>query len=496
MKLWMYQFFVLGMLSWPLLIQDFNRDFVKTMISRPCGVFLRRWAGVFASIDMGCFYRRKEHFGLGLTSLVTYFEKLQIIKLHLVKFSPDPSIAALYEMRRKREETQVKTWRPTRLLEKVCRMTDFDLMFQRANPGDKRGLGHGLFSQAKIANQPHRLLCTANVQKLADAKLLAHARTLEMQGNWLKWEEGAIPFNLSWDNLILGPGARVISFVLNATHNSVMTPDLRNICGLVENATCTLCRPSPPAGTDGNRATLHHILSGCGTALRDHRYTWRHDSIILTLLQVIQPAILSHNAKPPSASIAPAISKSFVKAGAAPIKNKRKVPIPRRSLLGTATDWKLLMDLRHDTYMFPPHIYATSERPDILLYSDAARTVIWGELTCPAEEGYKEANLRKQAKYSPLAEKIRERNWSVHNLAIEVGARGFVARTTLRFLRKIGLSPPEATLACRQLSEVAARCSYSIYLRHKKREWNSSRHLIVPRACTDPIYKPDPSLRD
>ena len=146
--------------------------------------------------------------------------------------------------------------------------------------------------------------------------------------------------------------------------------------------------------------------------------------------------------------------------------------------------------------MFPPHILATKERPAILWYSNDARTVIWGELTCPAEEGYKEASILKQARYKQLAENIRARNWTVHDLTIEVGARGFVARTTLKFLRKIGLSPHEATLACRQLSEVAARCSYSIYLRHKHKEWKSSRDLIVPRACKDPIYKPDPSLRD
>ena len=39
MKLWIYQHFMLGMLSSPLLIQDFNRDFVKTQITRPCGVY-------------------------------------------------------------------------------------------------------------------------------------------------------------------------------------------------------------------------------------------------------------------------------------------------------------------------------------------------------------------------------------------------------------------------------------------------------------------------
>ena len=59
----------------------------------------------------------------------------------------------------------------------------------------------------------------------------AHALGLGIQGVWLNWEQGVFPFDLSWDNLIL----RIVSFVLNATHNSVMTPDLRHICGYVHN---------------------------------------------------------------------------------------------------------------------------------------------------------------------------------------------------------------------------------------------------------------------
>lgn len=312
-----------------------------------------------------------------------------------------------------------------------------------------------------------------------------------MQGIWLQWQDGVFPFDLSWNNLILGPGARIIAFVLNATHNSVMTPDLRSICGYRDDPSCKLCT----IGGTRPKANLHHILAGCHAALSDHRYTWRHDSVILTLLQVIQPTILRHNAKPPPARNIPVISKSFVTAGTATAKNKKKT-IPRRSLLGSASDWKLLADFRHNTYMFPPHIFSTKERPDILLYSNASRTVIFGELSCPAEEGIKEARLFKQARYARLAEEIRARHWTVFDLTIEVGARGFVARSTYTFLRKISLSPSEAKHACCGVSEVAARCSYSIYLRHDKKTWSSARTLLLPRSCKDPIYKIDPSLRD
>ena len=186
--------------------KDWNTDFFSFDI------------GVFKSIDRGCLYRRKERFGLGLTSFTTYFEKLQVIKLHLVKHSPDPHVASLYHMRCNREKSHEAIWRPTRLLEKVSEMADFDHKFQHAAPGDKRGLGRGLFTN-KIDNPTHREMCTQNVQRLADEKLEAHSQELAMQGSWLRWEQGVFPFDLSWDNLILGPGSRIVSFALNATHN-------------------------------------------------------------------------------------------------------------------------------------------------------------------------------------------------------------------------------------------------------------------------------------
>lgn len=491
MKLWIYQHFVLGMLSWPLLIQDFNRDFVKTQVTRPCGVFLRRWAGVFKSIDSGCLYRRKERFGLGLSEITTYFEKLQVIKLHLVKHSPDPHVAALYNMRRIREESHLKTWRPTQLLEKVCEMTDFDLKFQHATVGDRRGLGHGLFTQRSVSAPSHRELCTRNVQRLADEKLEAHAVDLGMQGSWLGWEEGVFPFDLSWDNLIMGPGGRVVSFVLNATHNSVMTPDLRHICGYVDEPDCKLCR----VGDVTRKATLHHILVGCRHSLENLRYTWRHDSVLATLLQAMQPVLLQHNARPPSTTLPPKISTSFVPAGTTPSQSKQA--LSKRSLLSTATDWRLLVDFHHKQYLFPPHIYATKQRPDILLWSNSIRVVIFGELTCPAEEGVSEANLRKEARYQDLAEDIRglKHPWTVHNLTLEAGARGFVARSTYTFLRKIGFTVKLARITCRQVSEVVARCSYAIFQRHSEEKWNSSRTLLVPKSCLEPSMDINPGLR-
>ena len=136
--------------------------------------------------------------------------------------------------------------------------------------------------------------------------------------------------------------------------------------------------------------------------------------MIASLLQFIQPVLMNHNAKPPSVPPVPEISSSFVPAGTSvATKSDRKRRKP--SLLASASDWKLLVDFYHKPYLFPPHIFPTKERPDILLYSNALRVVIFGELTCPAEEGVQEARLRKQSRYVDLAESIRglKHPWTV-----------------------------------------------------------------------------------
>ena len=219
--------------------------------------------------------------------------------------------------------------------------------------------------------------------------------------------------------------------------------------------------------------------------------------MIASLLQFIQPVLMNHNAKPPSVPPVPKITSSFVPAGVC-VATKSGRTRRKPSLLGSASDWKLLVDFYHKPYLFPPHIFPTKERPDILLYSNALRVVIFGELTCPAEEGVQEARLRKQSRYVDLAESIRglKHPWTVHVLTLEVGARGFVARSTYSFLRKIGFSALSAKYTCRHVSEVAARCSLAIYMRHSEKEWNSSRVLVVPQACKEPTLEVDASLQD
>ena len=97
------------------------------------------------------------------------------------------------------------------------------------------------------------------------------------------------------------------------------------------------------------------------------------------------------------------------------------------------------------------------------------------------------AQLRKEAKYARLLEDITASHfWKPKLLTLEVGARGLVATRTFRAFKSLGLATAEAKKLCKGLSEVAARCSYAIYLAHKSKTWIRSDLVNLGATQPDP----------
>jgi hypothetical protein len=474
MKLWVYQHYILAKSSWPLLIQDFNRDFAAKIIEQPTGAYLRRWAGLFKSADAGALYRPRDKLGLNLTPITVHFESMRIIRCHLLKHSLDEDIVAVYQNRVRRHQNNKTIWRDTQFLEKVEGMVEHKTKFQAAEPGDRRCLGHDLYTAHLDSSAQHRKRCGTAVRLLAKEKHTAHTVELAMQGNWMHWADRSSAFDLSWRNLIYGPGPRIISFVLNATINSLPTPDMLKLMGLSEYGGCKLCGAS--------QCTLFHILSNCTRALTDKRYTWRHDSVLATLLQILVPFLIRHNA---SKAIRPQPPRIAFVSATSKIRGNSRQPC-RKSLLSAANDWQLLIDFDCNQILFPPTIVATSQRPDVVLWSARTKTVIMVELTCPAEENFLNAHTRKMDRYTILQEQIRDAKWTPVLRTVEAGARGFVSNRFQKIFRELGFSSSEATRACKDISSVTARCSYGIWLMRKTENWNASRELLVPNHFLQP----------
>ena len=337
MKLWVYQHVVLSKISWPFMIYDFSLSFVKKLEAKAT-VFLKRWAGVFKKADPSILYRPRNFLGLQLTSLTCHFQKLQVCKCMLLENSIDPNIRSLYAHKAEKEKMLAKCWRASKFTTKVKSMAKHRIQFPYQS--NNLGLGWGVYNP-KPAPSEFRKMVTAEVHTLENERFMSHAVSLPLQGTWTNWVELGEPFDFSWNNLIYGPGTKLISFVLNSISNSVVSPYMLNLMGYADSKSCQLCQHST--------CNIFHILANCSFSLKE-RYTWRHDSVLETLHPVLQAPLEQHN-QSPQRKAKRLILDNFVKAGE--VRYWRTVSKVQKNWLSNFFDWKLLVDFSCENIVFP-----------------------------------------------------------------------------------------------------------------------------------------------
>jgi hypothetical protein len=151
---------------------------------------------------------------------------------------------------------------------------------------------------------------------------------------------------------------------------------------------------------------------------------------------------------------------AFIRAGEKP----KPKPRGAAGLLGTAPDWQMKADLGKQL-RFPEHIVETTLRPDIVLFSDSTKQVVLLELTVPWEERMEEANERKRAKYANLVEECRRRGWRARCVPIEVGCRGFAARSLCKAYSMLGVTGARQRKAIKTTTEAAEKASRWLWIK-------------------------------
>ena len=87
---------------------------------------------------------------------------------------------------------------------------------------------------------------------------------------------------ISWKSFLWDIPQGVLKFAINAGINTLPTFDNLKRWGKRVNNRCPFC---------GNIQTLLHVLSGCSVALDQGRYTWRHNSVLNSIIDSIRPAL-------------------------------------------------------------------------------------------------------------------------------------------------------------------------------------------------------------
>lgn len=463
-KAWLYEFYGLRRQTWAFLVHDLDRSFANSLSSLATDR-LKHWIGIYKTAEPGILYRSKSNFGLGLTPVIDHFESAQLTKSQLLFHSVCEDIRAIFRARTDRESGAGRKWRFTKSHTSIDQQTELKTRYQSQT--GRQGLGNGHF-KAVFSKAERRKVAAGIIRQIQQEKRLAHSVCLHRQGAWTRWADESAPYDFSWRNLILGFNDQLVKFVIHASINWVKTPDLLSLWFKGVKPHCPLCNHKP--------CSIHHIIASCKFALNDKRYEWRHDSVLLAMSDGLRRHITEHNKSNLKFKI-PHISSSFVRAGE---KRTSRPAALSKSFLTGASDWKILTDYQHANLVFPPEIISTNLRPDIVIWSPSVKKVLLLELTCPAEEGFAAASVRKLARYSELICDIETAGWKAVHRPFEVGARGFVAKSTFSCLSLLGLSSTAKKTLVHAMSNISARCSYMIYLSRSNYVWD--RNLSLLRA--------------
>ena len=279
-----------------------------------------------------------------------------------------------------------------------------------------------------------------------------------VQGDWLNFD-AVVKADLSWNSLIYSIPQELFKFLLNSTHNVLPTADnLRRWGKTAVDMKCNLCGSFNP--------TLKHILNGCAGALKQGRYTWRHDSILSCIAQELASFLSTANS-----CIVPSTGDNniqFVKEGKKPVKKRTSY---KSGMLFTSNGWVLAYDNPTNPLVIPHYIVQTSLRPDIIVYSNNTRQIIILELTVPTEENIFQRHSDKESKYSKLLDDVKMSQWTGHVFAVEVGSRGYVAKSLGYALQRLGLKQSIIQKLKRSVSLICLRCSYAVYLSRRNEIW-------------------------
>ena len=449
-RCWLYSEYLVAKASWWLTVCDCSLTFCRSL-DQAIRPYLKKWAGIprrGANAAL-LFCGGRERPGLRLRLLSVAWRAMQVVKWRILRDSTDPRSQFIFRQQEHKEHTSLSDrFAPTVSLPFISALAQ-----QPSAPKQRLGLG--------LQQAVHHTKVSAfrYFSQRETQEQLEHLKRLTMQGKWAEWDDVAAT-DYTWQKLLWGTTDSYLKYLLNAPNNSLPTADnLARWSNSAVDLSCPCCGKHHP--------TLLHILNNCTPNLG--RYRWRHDQVLAVLCQAVTQFCATLDTPTPTIT--------FIKAGERPTQPPdAQLRRPHAvGILSRATDWVVLSDA-DGALSFPAHIAAnpSNQRPDLVLYSDASRTVILIELTVPAEENEHGAYASsKPLRYRKLHSECTGNRWQAYLFTVVVGSLGGRTSSLTDCLRQLGF---DRALAKRTVAEAAAtarRCSYWIYCRRALKQWEA-----------------------
>ena len=184
-------------------------------------------------------------------------------------------------------------------------------------------------------------------------------------------------------------------------------------------------------------------MSNCGIFLDQGHYTWRHNSVLNSIIGLIRPSL--------------------------------------------GPTFQLFSDLpgfeAPHGGTIPPHILVTNLRPDLFIVSETLQRAIVFELTCPWDSNVSRSHTYKQEKYAPLVADL-SRRFTVFHFSVEVSVRGQISAENQNRIRALVFrccdTPGKlAGKIVKCSSKASLLASFSIFCARKEPAWLNPAPLLI-----------------
>ena len=461
-KCWGYQYMVLPKMKWALAIYDIPLSTVQRW-EQTTNKFLRSWLGAGHTLSRRCLFSRDSCVALPIDSILDTWKVEKCRLQQSYNTSNDNFVTSI--------EPKVRSgraWTTEKALDDAKRDLECEAMQGMTQPQFRAGIGFGEWAKPweRMSDKEKNDAIIGRVKENIEKDTRSQYGLLEMQSIWATWRGAVIAMDLSWNNMFQ-VGDSLLGFALRVVYGTVITPSFKSKWDAEEDGNCKLCSVE--------RGTIQHILSGCSKALEQKRYTWRHDKVLKQIYnQVLYHVEQRVNNPRRSTTRTEGEKIKFVGPG-----EKVESSLTKRrdysnmGIMTAAKDWKVLVDLDKQL-KFPQEVQVQTDlRPDLIMYSNSIKRIIWWELTCPVEENISKNHDKKLDKYAELQVDCQTAGWSCFNVAIEVGARGFAAESLQRAATAIGIRGRAVKKLVREAGQEAMHCSRWIYWLSEKKEWET-----------------------
>ena len=233
-KLPLYNNYLIPKLCWNLMIADLDMTWIKQNLDTLCHNYFRRWLNIPAGGTVQILQLSKLKFGMEILDISTKFTCCQITIRQCLNKSPNPDIRNLFKIT------------------------------------SHKNILYDSFSSRKDA-----------LKNIRNQKELT-VRNLEVQGAIVKdlWETALPSPREYWFKAQQTLPRNIYNNTIRYMNNSLASLSNLSRWGTSFTSSCNFCR---------HIQTTKHVLSGCTPCL--DRYTWRHNSILLNIANILKPLV-------------------------------------------------------------------------------------------------------------------------------------------------------------------------------------------------------------